>query len=462
MARMGSDRQPVRVRIRAYRARKPGIIVNGFLVTDSSFAGIVRAIEIYGNRNFELRTMQFAGNLVEFEVLPTKGSRVRETGLGRLSHEGWTTFSEIQQPQLQHVATVRVAKFTRRRTFSEPPAPALVSYAYANNISGWPSAGFFGTSYEGTITRRKFRSGLGDLITSSKFQASADYYYYFERNDDHLVRRRLCSITVKPKKPGVDVSRAVAAVRVALSFLYEVTLKPLRKIEVSDTEYKTVEFPQEEIDIDEREFHERPISVESQKKFTSSVIRWLYNADIDISHVEYAVGRYVAATRELPLENSFSAGCEAIESLFATLKSSRLPTSGEESDAIRHLRKELRNFGIESSKKKIANDRLGGVFVDPPWQRVHAYLMRHKNWLTETEINIIQQCDFFRYRNLSAHGRRIAADGEVSRQSFLMRLAFQILLKVTLKSRARLTLPSLVDLSPPDPSKEPHFVEIWE
>lgn len=398
---------------------------------------------------------------MRFEVIPVKGSTARESGLGRLEHTGWTSFSQIEQSQLQHIATINVAKFVRQHTFDDA-LPTLVSYVYANNISGWPSAGSFGTSYEGTITRRKHRGGLDVLISSREFRATADYHYYFERKDDHLMRHRLCSITIKPNSEGADMGRAIAAVRTCLSFVYEVSLKPLTKTEMHDGTLKIIEFPQDRVEPANREFTERPIDVAGQKKFSSSMIRWLYASDVNIHHVEYAISRYVAAARELPLENSFSAGCEAIESLFSTVNTTALPAKSKEAKAVRHLRRELRKLDVEASKRKIASDRLGGIFKDPPWFRIRDFLAAHRHLLVDAEAAIVAQADFFKYRNLSSHGRKIAIDGEVDRQRLLMLLVFQILLKVAVKSRAGLMLPRVVDLSPRRHSIEPHFVEILE
>lgn len=462
MVRDKSLRQPIRLKVRDYRARKRKLTLNGFLIKDPAFAEVVRSIEIVGNRRTDLALMGLSGDLVEFEVVPAKDSPSKEFGLGRLNTEGWTNFSEIEQPNLQHVATIDVSKHSIVRKMDRGEDINLTSYVYANDISGWPSAGMFGLSYDGTIKRSKFRRGLDQLISCKDFKATADYYYFFEKEAEHLVRKRLCSITIEPKRAEANIDRAVAAVRTALSFVFEVNLKPLRKIQIDSENYKIVDIPQPEIDRSDREFYARPIHMQDQKNFTSSMIRWLYNSNVDVAHVEYAVSRYVAASRVLPLEISFSAGCEALESLFATVGTRAIPKGPEETGAIDHLRAELKRLDMSASKKKLAHAKMGGLFLEPTWAQIKSYILGKSKFLTKYEIDALEQCNFFRYRNLSSHGRKIAADGEVSRQNILMRMSFQSLLKVIVGCRAHLNLQTIFDLSPPDPSDGPHFVEIWE
>jgi hypothetical protein len=454
--------EPVRLQISSFWESTERLSVNGFVFHDDEFDKIVRRIEVYGNRSAEITLMMKSGNLVNFRVISAKNSRTKQFGIGRLIHEGWTTFSDKQQPKLQHISTIEVVKFTTERSYDTPDKKRFLSYVYANAITGWPTGGVFGLSYEGTITKRKYRNGLESLVRTNSFSASADFNYHFEQSENTLIRHRLCSITIFPHFAECDVERAVAATRISLSFVYEENLRPLRKVVVDGSLYRTVDFPQDKIKFSKRGIHETAISIGDQKAFTSRMIRWLYQSELKLDHVEYAISRYIAASRELPLEVSFSAGCEALESLFTAVRQPKISTNSTEKQIVRRLRRGLRQFDLDRHSMEMASQRIGSIFSVPKWNLIKAYIKSRSSFFSEEELDRLEECNFFKYRNLSSHGMKIAADGEVSRQNVLMRITFQMLLPAIIGSRARLTLPSIFDLSRVEDTGRPHFVEIWE
>lgn len=459
MTERGNKKQPVRISVGRYHDDKR-YSFNAFVVRDDALNGSPTAIEIFGNAKCNIDLISLAGDLVEFEIATSKNASVKSSGIGRINHEGWFSASERPDVALQHIATIDVAKFQTVRTRKNYFDKAFLSYDYFSDISSWPNSDFYGLSYDGTVKKHRFRNGLNRLYSGKHFSATADYHYFFADKPGDLTRRRVCSITVEPKCDVADLKRATDAVRIALAFIYEVQLKPLRKVEVSGFQHREIDFPTESgIVTVNRDRMARPISITNQKTFTSKFIRWMYFSKVDLKHLEFAISRYVAASQELPLELAFSAGCEALESLF-TVAHRRATSNPAEVQVMADIRRLIKGSSLSSMSKALAHGRVGNLFQQPLWRQIREYILSRTS-LSDEERQIINWSNFYKYRNLSSHGRLIDADAEVSRQNMLMRLTFQLLIKAVSGAKGRLSLLDFIDLQPSDLS-EPHFVEIWE
>lgn len=259
-------------------------------------------------------------------------------------------------------------------------------------------------------------------MSSKNFSVEADHFYYFVQNESELTRKRLASITVYPRSSDCNLERAVLAARVAFSFVYEVVLRPVRRVFLDDHTYRQSFFPTSAFKKEEREFHNRPISAPEERAFLSKLIRYLYKSSHNLEYIEHSVHRYIAAVRDLPIENAFSAGCEAIESLYGAFNERR-SSSSQFSSEIKEMQRIIKTSAASSSIKQVALSKLSGVFDPPAWNKIYQAILD----LYKCDSNaLLEGASFFKYRNLSSHGRLVRANSEVMRQFSLMKLAFQM------------------------------------
>lgn len=346
MSRSERIGDPAKLRLTIIGQPDKSIIVDALLIKSKSLPFMVSEARIIGNYSQNIKLMGFVGRIVSFSRISRKGKRSGDTGIARFEHSGWTSFSELKGPKVQIVGILHVLRYEHRLKRGIPEESfESHSYVYSPDVVDWPSLGLFGISYDGTIKRTSYKNGLSNLISCKDFSAVADKYYYYIDNGGELIRRQLASFSIRSKSNSFNARRAMQACRATLSFIYEVNLRPISYTNWDRKKYEEFYYPIDKVERVERDFHSCPIPISNQKRVARGLISWLYRSNLDLDQIEHVIERYVTSRREVPIEQSFSVGCEAIEGLFKILAPSYAKKGGQNL-AIRELKNHFGSSGL--------------------------------------------------------------------------------------------------------------------
>lgn len=112
--------------------------------------------------------------------------------------------------------------------------------------------------------------------------------------------------------------------------------------------------------------------------------------------------------------------------------------------------------------KDIARSRIDTIFQPSTWAQIRAHVRKISRF--GEEINsLLRKANFFRYRNMSAHGRQISTNRDVIAQADLMYLTFQVLLLEAAKQKSYLNiLNNMKYIENEAESAQPAVINIWD
>lgn len=458
---LDATRKPTHLLLSEYGSSS-ALKLNAFLVRDSTHPDLFCTIEIYGDEDLSHRLDRFVGHIVTYQIPAQDGARSKESGLGRFAAVGYTMQSEREDPAIQHIGTIRVLRHVETVTHDQHQrASGYVTYIFADYILDWPSSGGYRYSDDGTISLTRFRRASNRLVSLKTFAASAFQCYFYREDGSSTIRTSLPAFRIEPRAEMADLDRAIRAVRLALTFVYEVELKPLIKVTRSDDSVRVSSFPNTRSRDYDRRQTIHGIMGRDIKRLTAHIIKWAYRSGKNLAVIEYAVARYVSAIHDLQITQSFSAGCEAIEALYSELRGSRRKTKMPRA-LLKDLRAKISNSGLGRAEKKIALEKVAGLAYLPIWHEIREYLIM---LAASNEIlrDHVEKANFYTYRNHASHGRKIKVDWTVLRQLELMKMCFHVMLLYGTGYKGHLPMAyEFSDLDLQISKGGPAWVDIWE
>jgi hypothetical protein len=398
--------------------------VSGELHVDETLHEYPASLTVFGYRSDHIAMLKHAGRLVHADFVAEREDRVSRSYIVRVHDAGWSL--DADSKQLAKIATLSIEKAIEEFASSPSRGLGFCSYSYTSDVSDWPTAGGFGISYEGTIELRKFRNGPNIITRGKLFEVQASPHYYFVREGRKLTRQQVASISVTWFSPVVDWKRLIECARIVLSFTHVVKLRPLSKTQVCNGSYRKVSWNTPDISYRDSDRLLSPVEFFLQKKFHGRAVRKLYQSSHPIEALDDIVDRYVECRVDTTLERSFTHGCEAIEGLYALLN---MPTHGGGAPNYAPLKRRIKRLLNENVRdpldKSLATSRTDQLFSRPTWRRISDTILK----IARSEDALIRQAlsraNFFRYRNLTAHGRVVRLENEVVFQAALMRFVLE-------------------------------------
>lgn len=413
-----------RFSIRGFDEEEAALQVSGELHLDETLREFPSSLTVFGYRSDHLAMMKHIGALVQVDLNGEHDDRISRSYIARVHDAGWS--SGASSKQLAKIATLSIEKAVEEFASSPDRGLGFCSYSYASDVSSWPTAGAFGTSYEGTIELRRFRRGLNSVARGKSFEVDAAPHYFFVRDGRKLIRQQVASITVRWFSPEVDWKRLADCARVVLSFTHVVKLRPLAKVQICDGTYRKVNWAVSDISQVERDRFSGPVDIGNQKAFHARAVRKLYKSEISIEDLDNVIDRYVECRVDTTLERSFAHGCEAIEGLYGLLNARRPARGNANFGPLKKTIKKVINEHVDDHEiKSIASSRVDQLFSRPTWQRIVETISAIAPKDDDLIGRVTSRANFFRYRNLAAHGRVVRLENEVVFQASLMRFVLE-------------------------------------
>lgn len=397
--------------------------VSGDLEYDPKFEEFPYKISLYGYHSDYLKLISHVGALIELTKLNKFGDSTQKF-IGRVHGAGWNTGA--LSSEISRIATLFVKKAINE--FNRPDSKFRhASYTYTTDVEQWPGRGVYGVSYEGTVELRRFRGGIGRLFSGKKIKLEAYPHYIFNSDKRHMSRRSLASISAYWSESGVDWKKYIESARLALSFSHVVKLHPIA-LSFSDAGiYRKLSWDADTLEKEVRGRVEQPIDPSKQRKFHSRAIQHLVRMEYDQETLSSIVDRYVESRTDATLQRSFSHGCEAIEGIYLLLSSKGKKRKKRQADEIliREIRKVIKASSIAVERKEIALSRAYSLIDPPVWAKIVDQIGRIERDKGKLIHRVIERANFFRYRNLLAHGRMVRLQDEVVFQHHLMQFVLE-------------------------------------
>lgn len=454
-------KKPSRIKVISYHDPSCSAELDCFLIQHTEIPDILSSIEIVGTKEAKLALLGFSRGFVRYDLLANADSNAQKSGLGTIFDTGWTHYGYQRQAEIQHFATIRVARHIEETASSEISEDKdTLSFVFNKSIDDWPDDNLVIISYDGSIRQKKIRNGIGSLFTCKEFRAQALMHYYFRSEGSNLVRIGLPSITVTRRAVNADLERASASTRLALSFAFETKLAPLQRIYQTDHMIRVSSYPVSKIETISRRYPSHQYWGSEWKRLVAHLIAWIYKSEVNLENLEHAFSRYAAAVHDLPITEGFSAGCEAIEALFSELQ--QRSENKRSSKIINDVKNLIKNADLDEDSKAIGVSRANSLFSKSNWHYIREYIQ--ESCIDDYNISIlIGRCNFFRYRNYASHGRQVIVDWEVLYQFEMMKMCFQILVMRCTGFKGHVPIAhDLISFKERNDTSQPPSIAIWE